>query len=310
MDKSKDKVFAASLSVASNVTLTISKIGVGISIGSISVLSEALHSAIDLVASLIALYAVKTSGKPADREHPFGHGKIENISGAVEAILIFIAAGWIIFESVKKLISPHVIESASWGVGVMFISSVLNFFVSQYLFKVSHATDSVALEADAWHLRTDVYTSLGVMVGLGLMWFGSAFFPAVDLSWLDPVAALAVALLIIRAAYELTVKATKDLLDESLPPEELHWLKSNVFDTYPNIKSCHSLKTRKSGPSRFIEFHLAVESAMSVEDSHAITEQLEKMIKARFPDANVIIHIEPCDDEHCHQACEQGCKLT
>lgn len=145
------------LSVASNAFLVVFKVIVGVIIGSVSIISEAIHSFIDLLASVMAVFSVKTSGVPADTDHPFGHGKIENISGFVEALLIFVAAVWIIFEALKKLIDPHEITYAGLGVAVMFVSAVMNYFVSRKLFQVGKEADSLALEADAWHLRTDVY---------------------------------------------------------------------------------------------------------------------------------------------------------
>ena len=219
IDKRKSSV--ALLSVTSNTALVLLKLTVGIVIGSVSVISEAIHSGVDLLAAVIALFAVRTSGKPADTEHPFGHGKVENISGTVEALLIFLAAGWIIFEAVKKLRNPEPLEDVSWGVAVMTVSSAANILVSRSLFKVGKETDSVALQADAWHLRTDVYTSAGVMAGLAIIWIGKLVLPGTDLDWVDPVAAIGVALLIIKAAYKLTVESSRDLLDVSLPKDEV-----------------------------------------------------------------------------------------
>ena len=162
------------LSVASNSFLVLFKVIVGITIGSVSIISEAIHSGVDLLAAIIAMFSVKTSSVPADEQRPFGHGKIENISGFVEALLIFVAAFWIIFEALKKLMEPHEITHAGLGVAVMFVSAVINYFVSRRLFRVGK-------EADAWHLRTDVYTSAGVMAGLGIIWIGHEFFPRTTL---------------------------------------------------------------------------------------------------------------------------------
>jgi cation diffusion facilitator family transporter len=163
------KTRVAWLSVASNTALVAAKVVVGLAIGSVSVLSEAIHSGMDLLAAAIALFAVRRSGVPADSDHQFGHGKAESISCLAEALLIFGAAGWIVYEAVDKLIHPRQIELASLGVAVMLLSSLVNWFVSASLFRVGRETDSQALLADAWHLRTDVYTSAGVMVGLSLV---------------------------------------------------------------------------------------------------------------------------------------------
>ena len=164
------------LSIVSNGALVVFKLIAGLAIGSISVLSEAIHSGIDLVAAFIAWFAVRSSAQPADKDHQYGHDKFENISGFVEAILIFLAAAWIIFEAAKKLISPEPIEMIGWGILVMGLSSFVNMAVSHMLFKVGNATDSIAIKADAWHLRTDVYTSMGVMTGLALIWL-------IELAW-------------------------------------------------------------------------------------------------------------------------------
>ena len=308
MDVQKKKAGVAWLSVISNSALVISKIIIGLLIGSVSVISEAIHSAVDLLASIIALYSVKTSGKPADREHPFGHGKVENVSGTVEALLIFIAAGWIIYEAIDKLQNPKPLAFVGWGVAVMFMSSVVNIIVSQMLFKVGEATDSIALKADAWHLRTDVYTSAGVMFGLGLIWSGRWILPASDLQWLDPAIAIVVALLIIRAAYRLTVHSIKDLIDASLPPNERETIKDMIKDMYPQVHGFHKLLTRKAGNTRFVEFHMKVDPHMTVEHSHGVAEKISSTIKELFSGVHVTVHIEPCDGR-CDGDCREGCLL-
>ncbi|MFH1080081.1 MAG: cation diffusion facilitator family transporter [Pseudomonadota bacterium] len=309
MDAQSRKVRVAALSVISNTTLVVMKLIVGLLIGSISIISEAIHSGVDLVAAMIALFSVKTSSIPPDKQHPFGHGKIENISGAIEAMLIFAAAVWIIFEAVQKLRNPEPLKTPGWGVGVMTVSVMVNYFVSTILFKVAKETDSIALEADAWHLRTDVYTSAGVVVSLMLIWSGQASFPGTDLGWLDPVAAIAVAVLIIKAAYDLTRRSSKDLLDTTLPPEEEAWIRQRILHHGPAICGFHQLRTRKSGHFRFVEFHLKVDPEMSVQISHAITEDLSLGIERQFPSTSVMIHIEPCDGD-CKGNCLQGCLLS
>jgi cation diffusion facilitator family transporter len=294
--------------VASNTTLVLFKLVVGLLIGSVSVISEAVHSGVDLIASLIALFAVRTSSKPADEGHPFGHGKVENISGTVEALLIFGAAAYIIFEAVKKLLHPTPVESLGWGVAVMAISAVANFFVSRLLFKVGRETQSVALEADGWHLRTDVYTSVGVMSGLAFMWLAQQVFPTHNWEWVDPVVALGIAFLIIRAAYRLTINAARDLLDVSLPEEEL-WVREYIAGLVPPICGFHHMRTRKAGHQRFVEFHMLVDGDMSVSASHAITDVISRDIRERYPESSVTVHIEPCDGT-CDQVCVDGCFLS
>jgi len=309
MDSQNRKERVALLSVASNAMLVIGKLVVGLLIGSVSIISEAIHSGVDLLAAGIALFSVKTANIPADSKHPFGHGKIENISGTVEALLIFIAAVWIIVEAVKKLAQPEPIAYLGWGVGVMLVSAALNYGVSQMLFRVGRETDSIALQADAWHLRTDVYTSAGVMGGLALIWGAEWLLPGRDFFWLDPVVALGVALLIMKAAYDLTTQAAKDLLDVHLPRVEVEWIRQSILDLDGIIHGFHDLRTRKAGHFRFVEFHLKVEPRMTVQDSHAVAKDLSARIKAQFPYTTVTIHIEPCDGA-CSEKCLAGCLLS
>ncbi len=311
MDKAlaeKRKISAARLSVVSNTILILIKVVAGVAMGSVSIISEAAHSAVDLVAALIALFSVKNSGKPADRDHPFGHGKIENISGTIEAALIFVAAGWIIYEAIMRFLHPEPLESVGWGVAVMSFSCVVNIAVSQNLFKVGRQTDSVALLADAWHLRTDVYTSAGVMGGLLVIWIGTYVVPGMPLHWIDPLAALAVAGLIIHTAWRLTVQSARDLLDTTLPAEERDAVRGLIADRYPEVKGYHKLRTRKSGHMRFVEFHMLVDPDMSVDRSHRITDELTGMIAERLPHSTVTIHVEPCDGR-CDDECIDNCLL-
>jgi cation diffusion facilitator family transporter len=309
MDVTKEKISVARLSVISNTSLIIMKVIIGIMIGSVSILSEAIHSGVDLIAAVIAYFSVKNSGKPADGEHPFGHGKIENISGTVEAVLIFLAAGWIIYEAIKRLMHPRPIEAAAWGVGVMLVSCVLNIIVSEKLFAVGNKTDSAALKADAWHLRTDVYTSAGVMGGLFLIWIGGWIIPGVSLNWIDPLAAIAVALLIIHAAWVLTIQSARDLLDVTLPPDEKTLIKDLISSKHPEVRGFHKLRTRKSGSARFIEFHMIVDPQMSVDDSHRITDEITILISEHLPSSTVTIHVEPCDGR-CDDECMNTCLLS
>lgn len=308
MDHQTLKTRVAVLSVVSNSILVALKIAVGIFIGSVAVISEAIHSGIDLVAAGVALFAVRTSNKPADEKHPFGHGKIENISGTFEAWLIFLAAVWIIYEAVHKLIKPAPVETASLGVGVMLVSALVNIVVSRQLFKVGRLTDSVALQADAWHLRTDVYTSAGIMVGLAILSVGERFFPGYNLIWIDPLCAIAVALLIAKAAYDLTRQSAQDLMDANLPEEEAS-MRELIRSYHPVIRGFHYLRTRRAGHLRFVEFHIQVDAQMTVNDSHRLAQELSHRFKKDFPNSTVTIHIEPCTGE-CAGKCLAGCILT
>lgn len=288
----------AALSVASNTSLVIFKVIVALSIGSISVMSEAIHSGVDLLAAIIALYAVTHSDKPADKRHPFGHGKIENISGVVEALLIFAAAAWIIFEAIKKLMHPEPMDTALWGIVVMGISCGLNIFVSKLLFKVGKATDSIALQADAWHLRTDVWTSFGVMAGLSVIYIGKLVSPSTYLDWVDPAAAMAVALLIVKAAWHLTEQSFHDLMDVSLPENEVEKVRRILDNARPRIDGYHALRTRKAGAARFVEVHMIVDPRMTVDESHALTDRIADSVNEQIGKTRVTVHIEPNDGSH------------
>ena len=292
-DHQRQKTAVATLSVASNSVLVVLKLAAGLVIGSVSVISEAIHSGVDLTAAVIALFAVNKSHLPADKDHPYGHGKVENISGTVEALLIFGAAIWIIIEALEKLIHHKPLDAPAWGVVVMLISVVLNTIVSHMLFKVGRQTDSAALMADAWHLRTDVYTSAGVTIGLAIMWLGRLFFPRADLAWVDPIAAIGVAILIMRTAWHLTVTAGRDLLDARLPDDEEQGIRAIVARFEPEAQAVHSLRTRKSGARRFAEFHIQVEGKMTVQHAHHLSHQIAAAIERQYPQTLVNIHIEP-----------------
>ncbi len=307
-ETTQKKTRVALLSVVSNTLLIILKIFVGTMIGSVAVISEAIHSGVDLIAALIALLAVRASGQPADERHPYGHGKYENISGTVEAVLIFGAAAWIIYEAVRRLLEPQPVEMVGWGVAVMLISAMVNIVVSSRLFKVGKETDSMALQADAWHLRTDVYTSLGVMGGLLVIWIVGLLSPGTNIYWLDSVVAIAVAVLIVKAAFDLIREASRDLVDVSLPPEDVQWVQEHVVDNWPQVRSFHNLRTRKAGPDRFIDFHVVVDDRMSVGEAHVLGDQIVAAIKERFPSSRVNIHIEPCDYS-CGESCAGGCVI-
>jgi cation diffusion facilitator family transporter len=302
------KTSVAALSVLSNGLLIVFKVAVGLLIGSVSVLSEAIHSGVDLIAAVIALFAVRAASQEADERHPYGHGKFENVSGTVEALLIFGAAAWIIYEAVHKLVRPQEIDMPAWGVGVMLVSALVNIAVSKRLFKVGKETDSVALRADAWHLRTDVYTSLGVMSGLLVIWVAGMISPGLDLRWLDPVVAIAVALMIMKAAWDLTRESARDLLDVSLPDTDVDWIAGFVTGGWPAVRSFHHMRTRKAGSNRFIDFHLAVDDHMSVGAAHSLGDEIVVAIKEHLPESHVHIHVEPCDFE-CRVSCASGCSV-
>ncbi|MFZ4523207.1 MAG: cation diffusion facilitator family transporter [Bacteroidales bacterium] len=279
------KIRAARLSIFSNTLLIILKLTVGFISGSVSIISEAIHSFMDLLASIVAFFSVRISDTPADERHPYGHGKFENISGVVEALLIFVAAFWIIFEAVKKILHPADVEKIGLGFAVMLVSAVVNFFVSGKLYKVAHETGSVALEADALHLKTDVYTSGGVAIGLLLMW-------ATGIHLVDPIVAILVALLILKESFELLKKAYAPLLDLALPAEDVTRISEIIQHRCKGEMSFHDLRTRKAGNYKYIDFHLNLDPDKTVREAHEICDLIEEDIKRSFEQAEVTIHVE------------------
>jgi cation diffusion facilitator family transporter len=281
----------ARLSVVSNAGLVILKFSVGFAVGSVSIISEAIHSSMDLLAAVIAFFAVRKSSEPPDSVHEFGHGKFEDFSGLIEAVLIFVAAAIIIWEAARKLLGhggPELSEDLLLiGIGVMAVSVMVNWFVSRRLMTVAKQTESIALESDAWHLRTDVYTSLGVMLGLILI-------RVTGMTSIDSVFAIGVALVIIKAAYDLTRRSVADLMDQSLPVKDETRIKEIVCGHSSEYAGFHDLKTRRSGPEIFIDLHLVMPGNISVEQSHDLADHLEADLKVEYPRAYVTIHIEPC----------------
>jgi cation diffusion facilitator family transporter len=290
---------AAVLSIASNSVLIILKLIVGIMMQSVSVISEAVHSGLDLVAAIIAWFAVKESSKPADDLHHFGHGKIENVAGTIEAVLIFGAALYIIAEAVHKLRAGTVgIESLGLGSAVMLVSAVANYLVSRHLLNVAIETDSVALEADALHLRTDVYTSAGVLGGLLAI-------KLTGFTLLDPIIAIVVALMIIKAAWDLTRTAFFHILDVKLPDDEEALIHDVMGHYTGRFIEYHKLRTRKSGHARHIDMHLVVPKLMTVEAGHTLSHQIIAEIQKCLPYTCILVHIEPCQRD-CH-GCPAEC---
>jgi len=279
---------AAKLSIVSNTILVVLKLVVGIMMQSVSVISEAVHSAIDLVAALIAWFSIREAGKPADDEHRFGHGKIENVAGTIEAVLIFGAAFYIIWEAVHKLRTGTVeIESLGMGAAVMAVSALVNYLISRHLLSVAIKTDSVALEADGLHLRTDVYTSIGVLGGLVAI-------KLTGIAMLDPIFAIAVACMIIKAAWDLTKTAFFHILDVKLPDDEESLIHDVLKRFAGQYIEYHKLRTRKSGHVRHLDMHLVVPKQMTVEEGHNLAHRISADIEKELPYSQILVHIEPC----------------
>lgn len=295
MDLVFEKKFSAALSITSNAIIIILKFVAGFLSGSISIISEAIHSLSDVLASILTFFAVMRSSEPADKAHPFGHGKYEDMSGFIEGGLIIFAALYIIFEAVKKLFYGNVAEiNSTLGIYVMLFSVCANYLVSSYLFHVAKKSESVSLYADAQHLRTDIYSSFGVMLGLVLI-------EITGLAILDPIIAMLVAFFILKTGFSISKETLNNLLDGTLPEEDLEQIKKIItsFKTR-GVLEYKNLKTRRVGAEKDIEITLIFPEDMTILECHKICDEIEDLIDEKLGKTDVLIHPEPyCDREKC-----------
>jgi cation diffusion facilitator family transporter len=280
---------AAALSIASNSALILLKLVAGVITGSVAIVTEAVHSAVDLMASVIAYFSVRKAGEPADELHRYGHEKIENLAAAIEGMLILVGSGIIVFESVRRLISGGSVDHLGFGIAVVAFSAVANLVVSAVIARTARDTASPALEGDAAHLRTDAYTSIAVVAGLGLVELTGA-------AWLDPVVALIVAVAIVRAGVRLLLGSSRVLVDEALPEQERAAIHAQVVAFGARgVVGYHKLRTRRAGARRYVDLHLQFEAGTSLEQAHEIAHEIQDAIAARLRGADVLIHLEPAD---------------
>lgn len=288
MNTETEKKFAAGLSIVSNSVIILLKLSAGFISGSISIISEAIHSFADLFASMLTFFAVSQSGKPADNDHPFGHGKYEDLAGFIEGILITSAGLFIIYEAFKKLFEG--IKGTSQtepiiGIYVMLFAVIANIFVSNYLLQVAKKTDSISLYADAKHLRTDIFSSFGVLLGLVIMKF-------TNITVIDPVIALFVSAIIIKAGYSIVKETINNLLDGTLPDSDINKIK-RILNNNQRIKGFKNLKARKAGRYRDIEVTLLFNPDLRITECHNICDEIETEIKKELEKVTIIIHPEP-----------------
>ncbi|MGN7313124.1 cation diffusion facilitator family transporter [Alkalicoccobacillus gibsonii] len=276
----------AFLSVMSNTFVVALKIVVGLITGSVAVLSEAIHSSLDLMASLIAFFSVRISKKPADSVHPYGHGKVENLSGTIETILIFVAGIWIIYECVHKIVHPEPLQLPLLGVLVMVVGATINFIVSKIVRKEADRVHSVAMKSNALHLLTDVYTSLGVAVSLLLVTLTGWYI-------LDSIIGMVLAVYIMIEAFKLMKETFPPLIDSRLTESEESAVLKIIESFKEEYLEVHNFRTRRSGPQEYIDFHLVVPSDASMGDVHDLCDRMEGKIEEEFPHSEVFIHPEP-----------------
>lgn len=301
MNIETEKKLAAGLSIVSNTTIIILKLIAGFISGSISVISEAIHSMSDLLASCLTFFSVIKSAQPADSDHPYGHGKYEDMSGFLEGILIVLAAIYIIYEAAQKLYFNKAAEIETMpGIIVMLAAVIANFLVSKYLFYVAKKSESLSLLADAEHLHTDILSSVGVLAGLVLIKF-------TGLHFLDSIIAILVAAFIMRAGFFITKKALNNLLDGSLPQENIDTIEA-VIDEFVKLKKIagyKNLKSRRAGPKKNIELTLFFHNNMTIHDCHKICDEIEDAIASKLGgNTTVFIHAEP--EAYCHRCSKKS----
>jgi cation diffusion facilitator family transporter len=278
---------AAAVSIASNAILIALKLAAAAITGSIAILTEAAHSSIDLIASVVAYYSVRKADEPADEDHPYGHQKVENLAAAIEGMLILIGAGVIVFESVRRLAEGTEVESIGIGIGVIAFSALANLVVSGYLYRRARATDSPALEGDAAHLRADAFTSTGVLAGLALV-------EVTGVQGFDPATALLVAAAIVFSGVRILNRSSRDLVDEALPQEELYAVRRAIEQHGAReVVGFHKLRARRAGSRRHIDLHVQFREGTSLRRAHEISHELQGAIRSKVRGADVLIHLEP-----------------
>jgi len=267
--------------------------------GSIAMRADAYHSVIDLSGAIIGFTGIRIANRP-DKRHPFGHGKAEDIAGAIIAGFIFAAAGTIAYQAINRLIAGRAVEFVTTGIYITAAVIVINIAIARFALKVARKNDSAALEATARHMTADIYSSVAVLVGLGLV-------KLTGLNILDPIAALAVAGLIIRTAYLIMKKSVDKLMDTKLPEAEEEAIKTSIMELKHSgqIVDFHSFRTRKAGSQRYIDLHLIMPKNASVDETHQLCDRLEHDIESRLQRVNVTIHIEPCSGncDNCSLSC-------
>jgi len=290
---------AIKLSIIIVVVLIALKVAVGVITGSLSVLAQAADSFLDLFAISVTFLAIRIAARPADEEHPFGHGKAENVAAIIQAILIFIAGGSIIYAAIRRIQTDAVLEMTGAGMGVMAVSIITSVFLSRYLLRVSKKEDSMALEANAHNIAADVYSAAAVLAGLIAV-------RLTGLGIIDAILAGLVALFILKVAFDVLRHSFGGLVDAKLPEEEEQSIMDAITEHYGGeVVSFHKLRTRKAGRQRYIDLHLVMPKHVSIEEAHNMCDHLEKDIMVRLVYTDVTIHVEPCDED-CN-ICELTC---
>ncbi len=294
------KTGAARLLVAAVFGLVLLKIAVGWLTGSVSVLAQAADSALDLFAGLVTYSAVRVASKPADGEHPYGHGKVEDIAGVVQGVLIFASGGLIVYASIRRIVAGATVELAEAGIGAMLVSIVVSILLSRHLLRVSQATGSVALEANAHGIAADVYSASAVLAGLAIV-------RLTGLSVIDSIIAIGVAGYVLRIAYNTVRRSLSGLIDTRLPPSQERVVEDALARHSQQVVTYHALRTRRAGSQYQIDLHLVMPRDIGLQEAHEVCDRIEAEIQAGLPQSSVTIHVEPCSDEcdRCSVACSR-----
>jgi cation diffusion facilitator family transporter len=292
----KDKRSVALLSVFAGMGLTAFKLTIGLLTNSLGILAEAAHSGLDLVAAAMTYFAVRISDKPADEEHQFGHGKVENLSALFETLLLLVTSGWIIYEAVTRLFfKPAQVEASVWSFIVMGASILIDIDRSKMLSRAAKKYNSQALEADALHFSTDIWSSAVVIVGLVGVTLAK-FLPGLDWMHLaDSVAALVVAVIVIYVSAELGWRTIVALLDSA--PKGMVEKVEMAAHSIPDVIDAHAIRIRPSGPNWFVDLHVTMNGSIHLSRAHANTELIEKAVQAILPGADVTVHVEPAEEK-------------
>lgn len=288
----KQQLGAARLSLCSNIFLVLIKVTAGIASGSLSVISEGVQSFLDILASAAILWTLRKAYEPPDSLHPWGHGKLENLVSLGQTVLILAGAGGILLVAWHRLAHPF-LPRFDWGIAALSVSLLVDWGVSHSVAKTAQRTNSMALHAEAVHLRSDMISCAGVLGGLVLAWI--THWP-----WLDPAIAALMALVIIVSAIKLMNDTVRPLLDEKLPPEEEKKIRE-VLAADPRVLNYHRLRTRRAGSQRHMDVHILLDDSLSFSQSHAIAEEVENAVRGALPNTDVIVHAEPYQEEMQHQ---------
>jgi len=289
--------FALVSVAASLVTMALKFAAFGLT-GSVSIFSDAAESMINLAAGLIAFFTLLVAARPADKRHTYGHDKVEYFAGGVEGTLILVAAAAIFIVSMHRLAVPVPLESLGVGMVILILAAAINYGAARLLLHGARKYDSITLEADARHLMTDVWTSVAVVAGVGVILAAPS-----EWSFLDPLIAMAVAVNILRAGIDLLRRSWDGLMDHTLPPEELRIVREAVLSKAPKALF-HGLRSRKSGAKRFMDMHLLLPGSCTVQEAHDLCDRIESQVEARMDNASLTIHVEPLEDDsswdgHC-----------